>query len=109
MSDHDGRMLLMTEFAVELIGKQGPISFDSGMYTHTVVAVGEDELDGEEEDDFFVIGNPRSRITVDHVKRFLEKLREYMTQPKFTESGRSFFFEGIERTDERSYAIMWGS
>jgi hypothetical protein len=84
-----------------VLGKKGPIHLDCGINKHQFEPF--DELC-----DDFVIGKKSTIITINECKIFLRKLNTYAMNEKF-DNGRSYFFEGIEKTGIKKYAFRWGS
>jgi hypothetical protein len=96
-------------FAVDLIGKEGGVKFNTCMVEHN------DDLDlpkkayrALEKEQVIKIGEKGVPITKEHIREFLGKVQEYCCRDVFN-NGRSYFFEGIEKTGAKSYSIMWGS
>lgn len=98
-------------FAVDLIGKEGGIKFNTCMVEHNYDL--ENELSTAtyralEQEQTFRIGKKGEPITKKQVREFLGKLQKYIERDVF-QNGRTYFFEGIEKRGSTSYAIMWGS
>jgi poly-D-alanine transfer protein DltD len=98
-------------FAVDLIGKEGSVKFNTCMVEHNFDL--EDNLSKAayralEKEQTIRIGTKGDLITKKQVQEFLEKVSEYVGRDEF-QNGRSYFFEGIETRGLRSYAISWGS
>ena len=93
----------LAEFAVNCIGKDGPIFFDAGIFSHNhflstddiYVPEGEDDsyaervLETLENNDNLIIGKKGAKITKEDVKIFLEKLRKQADREIFA-NGRTY-------------------
>lgn len=120
----DNGMLEIAMFAIDLIGKIGIVTVDTGIAEHNIFL--EDSVMEElRPKDIMTIGwHEHERITKRDVKRFLKLVAKRMRAEVFN-NGRSYFFEGIYPTNtgsyivegntlmpkkiEKSYYISWGS
>lgn len=98
-------------FAVDLIGKEGGVKFNTCMVEHNFSLeenMSEAAYRALEKEQTIRIGTKGEPITKEQVREFLGKLQEYVRRDVF-HNGRSYFFEGIEKRGAKSYAISWGS
>ncbi|WP_113905741.1 hypothetical protein [Aliidiomarina celeris] len=89
--------------AQELVGKQGPIELNTGIYDHNIFL--EEDRSAE---DIVVLGEDKSEITFAQLIELFEQL-DSLVDDLSDETERSYFFEGITKNSATSYSFNWGS
>ena len=89
--------------ANEIIGKNGPIEIDSGIYSHN-----NDMDENEKGSDIYILGKDGSVITFEQLIKLLGQLDE-LVNDLMDNTGRSYYFEGLEQTPDDKLVMSWGS
>ena len=107
--DNTGIPQFSANFIRAVVGTTGPLKVDMGVYYHNFYT----EISFAERKtlDFITICPAGEEITIEALN---EALREYNSRigvQKQLNSGRTYFFEGVERDREGNcnWGILWGS
>ena len=92
------------EFVDNIIGKPGPISFDTEILSHN-----DDEDYGSDINiETMTIGKKGKKITFKDISKVFAKIKKNKLFNEAFDSGRSYFFEGVKE-DDGWWVIQWGS
>ncbi len=89
--------------ASEIIGKKGPIEIDSRIYSHNINM---EELD--KGNDSYTLGENGKKVTFEELINLITKLNDLVDE-LVDETGRSYYFESIEKVSDNKYIMSWGS
>ena len=89
---------------IDILGETGPFEIDTNIASHNCFLEYKKQL----KKDKIKIGHEGKSVTKDDIKKFLKKAEKY-SQKEILNNGRSYFFEGVEKTGNKSYAFIWGS
>jgi hypothetical protein len=95
-----------TEFLVvasEIVGKTGPVEIDSRIYRHNINM---EECD--KGNDLYILGENGSEVTFEELIELITKLNDLVDE-LVDETGRSYYFEGIEKVSSNKFVMSWGS
>ncbi|MGB0936756.1 MAG: hypothetical protein ACPGTQ_04825 [Colwellia sp.] len=89
--------------ASELIGKKGPIEIDSRIYRHNM------NLEKSNKgNDLHILGEGGIEVTFEELIELIIKLNDLVDE-LIEQTGRSYYFEGIERVSDNKFIMSWGS
>jgi len=88
--------------ASEIVGIKGPIEIDSKIYSHNINM---EECD--KESDSYILGE-NGKVTFDELIELITKLNDLVDE-LVDETGRSYYFEGIEKVSDNKFIMSWGS
>jgi len=101
MADNMKQSIDALTFASQVVGRTTSVIINSGIYAHDY------ERDDTEEDIITIVGTPETPITLQDV---LEAFRRMQFQFEDDDSGRSYFYEGLNYNVKLGeYEISWGS
>ena len=89
--------------AKEIIGNNGPIEINSGIYSHNI-----NMDDNEKGNDIYILGEDGSVITFEQLIKLLSQLDELADNLE-DETGRTYGFGGIEKVADNKYELLWSS
>jgi hypothetical protein len=89
--------------ASELIGKKGPIEVDSKIYSHNI-----NLKECDKGSDSHILGQNGNEVTFKELIELITKLNDLVDE-SFEETGRSYYFEGIEKVSGNKFILLWGS
>lgn len=96
----------MARWALKMIGKQGGVKVNSGIYDHNKDDLDDDDLRRKQ---IITLGTKDKPITVEDCLSFLKKLEKYGNNEVF-DTGRSYCFEGIDiNMRTKNYELYWGT
>ena len=85
--------------ANEIVGKKGPFEIDSRIYSHNI---------NMKEYDSYILGENGNKVTFEELIELITKLNDLVDE-LVDETGRSYYFEGIEKVSGNKFVISWGS
>ncbi len=94
----------LSNFALDVIGNQGPISFDTKMAEHGCQFEPPPRMLDE---DILTLGRGGQVITATMVRNFLKKIKTHVESAMLERAGTTYLFNGIRKRGTR-YTIMWG-
>jgi hypothetical protein len=89
--------------ANEIVGKKGPIEIDSRIYSHNINM---EECD--KGNDSYILGENCNEVTFEELIELITKLN-YLVDDLIEQTGRSYYFEGIEKMSGNKFIMSWGS
>ena len=89
--------------ANEIVGKKGPIEIDSKIYRHNINLEKSDKGN-----DSYILGENGNDVTFEELIDLITKLNDLVDEIQ-DETGRSYYFEGIEKASENKFIMLWGS
>ena len=92
----------------KIIGKSGPIHFNTGIYEREI---GEYEKIGLYDiEDLIVLGENGEMITMEHVKKLFNYMKKQFKQLEDNGYEYAYFYEGINYNEKDNiYEVLWGS
>ena len=85
--------------ANEIVGKKGPFEINSRIYSHNINMKGNDS---------YILGENGNKVTFEELIELITKLNDLVDE-LVDETGRSYYFEGIEKVSGNKFVISWGS
>jgi hypothetical protein len=90
--------------ASHIIGNEGPIIIDSGVYAHNIMMP-----ENEKGSDIYVLSEDGSKVTLTQLIELFDKL-DNLVDELHCITERSYFFEGVSyRKAESVFYLNWGS
>lgn len=89
--------------ANEIVGKKGPFEINSRIYSHNI-----NLKECDKESDSYILGENGSEVTFEELIELITKLNDLVDDLK-DETGRSYYFEGIEKALDNKFIMLWGS
>jgi hypothetical protein len=89
--------------ANEIVGKKSPIEIDSRIYSHNINM---EECD--KGNDSYILGENCTEVTFEELIELITKLN-YLVDDLIEQTGRSYYFEGIEKMSGNKFIMSWGS
>lgn len=95
-------------FAIRLIGKEGSIIVDSGIFDHNtnLDPLSDEELEKLKNEQYFTIGVENEPITKEQTEEFLQALRKYMCKDEF-DNDVNYDLVDIEKIGSKLYVMSW--
>ena len=87
----------------EVVGKKGPIEIDSRIYRHNINI---EECD--KGNDLYILGENGNKVTFEELIKLITKLNDLVDE-LVDETGRSYYFESIEKYSGNKFVMSWGS
>jgi len=89
--------------ASEVLGKKGPIEIDSRIYCHNI-----NLKECDKGNDLYILGGNGNKITFEELIELITKLNDLVDDLE-DETGRSYYFEGMEKVSDNIFSMSWGS
>jgi hypothetical protein len=89
--------------ASEIVGKKGPIEIDSRIYSHNI-----NIRECDKGNDFYILGENGNKVTFEELIELITKLND-LVDDLIEQTGRSYYFEGIEKVSGNKFIMSWGS
>jgi len=89
--------------ANEIVGKKGPFEIDSRIYSHNI-----NMKESDKGNDSYILGENGNKVTFEELIELITKLNDLVDE-LVDETGRSYYFEGIEKVSGNKFVISWGS
>tara|TARA_R110002050_G_scaffold55094_4_gene124509 strand:- start:1484 stop:1792 length:309 start_codon:yes stop_codon:yes gene_type:complete len=89
--------------ANEIVRKKGPIEIDSRIYSHNI-----NLKESDKESDSHILGENGNEVTFEELIELITKLNDLVDE-LVDETGRSYYFEGIEKVSSNKFVMSWGS
>lgn len=95
-------------FAIRLIGKEGSIIVDSGIFDHNtnLDPLSDEGLEKLKNEQYFTIGVENEPITKEQTEEFLQALHEYMCKDEF-DNDVNYDLVDIEKIGSKLYVMSW--
>lgn len=94
----------LARWLLELESLQGTVEIDTGIYFHADM----DAPEGKTYDDrdIKILGKSGETISLKALAALMKEIAEDL---ELCEQERTFFYEGLSKSGDRSYSIIWGS
>jgi hypothetical protein len=89
--------------ANEIVGKKGPIEIDSKIYSHNI-----NMEESNKGNDLYILGENGNKVTFEELIKLITKLNDLVDE-LVDETGRSYYFESIEKVAGTKFIMLWGS
>jgi hypothetical protein len=89
--------------ANEIVGKKGPIEIDSKIYSHNI-----NMEESNKGNDLYILGENGNKVTFEELIKLITKLNDLVDE-LVDETGRSYYFESIEKFAGTKFIMLWGS
>jgi hypothetical protein len=89
--------------ANEIVGKKGPIEIDSKIYSHNI-----NMEESNKGNDLYILGENSNKVTFEELIKLITKLNDLVDE-LIEQTGRSYYFEGIEKMSGNKFIMSWGS
>lgn len=89
--------------ANEIVGKKGSIEIDSRIYSHNL-----NLKECDKESDSHFLGENGNEVTFEELIELITKLND-LVDDLVDKTGRSYYFEGIEKVSDNKFVMVWGS
>lgn len=86
-----------------IVGRKCPVEIDSRIYSHNINI---EECD--KGNDSHILGESGSEVTFEELIELITKLNE-LVDDLTDKTGRSYYFEGIEKASDNKFVMAWGT
>lgn len=94
----------------ELVGKNGPVTINTGIYARDSEYQEEDPEVFDPENDIIEIGKEGKRITIRDIEKLMSHIKSQFNTLEKNNFGYSYFFEGIKYNKKSDmYEFYFGS
>ena len=89
--------------ANKIVGKKGPFEINSRIYSHNI-----NLKEYDKGNDSYILGESGKEVTFEKLIELITKLNE-LVDDLYSATGRSYYFEGIEKSSDNKFIMSWGS